>query len=288
MIVDPPFTVSAFCRQMAAELSVSGVDAPELEARILLARALRCERSELLSRSDDPVPQAAAREAQGLLLRRISGEPVARILGHREFWSLDFRLSPDTLVPRPDTETVVEEALFLFPDRTAPLRILDLGTGSGAILAALLVERPAARGVGVDRAEGAARTARDNLAHAQVADRAAVLVGDWGACLGGTFDLVVSNPPYIARRAMAGLPREVRLHDPALALDGGDDGLSAYRAIAAELPRLLAPGGAAVFELGAGQEEDVARLARAAGLQVPGPARRDLAGIPRALAVRMA
>ncbi|MFG1296950.1 peptide chain release factor N(5)-glutamine methyltransferase [Xanthobacter variabilis] len=286
MIADPPFTVTAFCRQMAAELTVSGVESPELEARILLAHALQCDRAALLAQGNDLVTPTAARAATGLLLRRISGEPVARILGHREFWSLDFLLSPDTLVPRPDTETVVEEALGLFPDPRAPLRILDLGTGSGAILAALLRERPAAFGVGVDRAEGAARTARDNLARAQVADRGVVLVGDWGASLAGGFDLVVSNPPYIIHQAMSGLPREVRLHDPVLALDGGEDGLGAYRAIASDLPRLLAPGGAAVFELGAGQEADVAAIARAHGLLVPEPARRDLAGIPRALTLR--
>lgn len=286
MIADPPFTVTALCRQMAAELSVSGVESPDLEARILLARALQCERTELLARRDENVPLDAAREAMGLLLRRISGEPVARILGHREFWSLDFLLAPDTLVPRPDTETVVEEALALFPERQAPLRILDLGIGSGAILAALLTERPAARGVGVDRVEGAARAARDNLARVRVADRAAVLVGEWGSGLAGGFDLVVSNPPYIPHRAMAGLPREVRLHDPALALDGGEDGLTAYRAIAADLGRLLAPSGAAVLELGIGQEADVALIAARAGLDVAGPARRDLAGIPRALTLR--
>ncbi|WP_454914662.1 peptide chain release factor N(5)-glutamine methyltransferase [Xanthobacter sediminis] len=271
---------------MAAELSVSGVDVPDLEARVLLAHVLDCAPGELLARRDEPLPLAAEREASALLLRRIAGEPVARILGHREFWSLDFLLSPDTLVPRPDTETVVEEALALFPERQAPLRILDLGTGSGAILAALLAERPAALGVGVDRAEGAARAARDNLARARVEERGAVLVGDWGGGLAGGFDLVVSNPPYITHRAMAGLPREVRLHDPVLALDGGEDGLTAYRAIVADLPRLLAPRGAAVLELGAGQEADVAAIAVAAGLKVAGPARRDLAGIPRALTLR--
>ncbi|MDQ0503825.1 peptide chain release factor N(5)-glutamine methyltransferase [Xanthobacter agilis] len=286
MIAAPSFTVTAFRRQMAAELTVSGVEAPDLEARLLLAHALQWDRDALFARGDESMPSAAAREAQGLLLRRIAGEPVSRILGHREFWSLDFQLSPDTLVPRPDTEAVVEEALALFPERGAGLRILDLGTGSGAILAALLTERPAALGVGVDRAEGAARTARDNLAHARVETRGAVLVGDWGASLSGGFDLVVSNPPYITHRAMASLPREVRLHDPELALDGGDDGLSAYRAIIADLPRLLARDGAAVLELGAGQEAAVAAIAVEAGLVVPAPARRDLAGIPRALTVR--
>ncbi len=287
MMIDArPFTVWNFSRQMAAELSVSGVSAPELEAGLLLAHVLGCARSALLARRDEPISPEVERQALALLVRRISGEPVARILGHREFWSLDFRLSPDTLVPRPDTETVVEEALALFPDRAAPLRILDLGTGSGAILAALLSERPLAIGLGVDRAEGAARTARDNLAHAGVADRSAVMVGDWGAALSGGFDLVVSNPPYIAHGALANLPREVRLHDPSLALDGGADGFDAYRAIAADLGRLLVPGGAVVLELGAGQDSQVRDILRDAGLKETGPTRRDLAGIARALSAR--
>lgn len=288
MIDARPFTVWNFSRQMAAELSVSGADAPELEAGLLLAHALGCARADLLARRDELISPNIERQALALLVRRISGEPVARILGHREFWSLDFLLSPDTLVPRPDTETVVEEALALFPERDAPLRMLDLGTGSGAILAALLTERPSAIGLGVDRAEGAARTARDNLAHAGVVCRAAVMVGDWGAALAGGFDLVVSNPPYIGHRALANLPREVRLHDPALALDGGQDGLDAYRAIAADLQRLLVPGGAVVFELGAGQEADVAKILQAEGLVLSGPARCDLAGVPRALSARRA
>lgn len=286
MIADPPFTVTAFCRQLAAELSVSGIETPDLEARILLAHAMGCDRDALFARRDELVPAAVAREAHGLLLRRMSGEPVARILGHREFWSLDLYLSPDTLVPRPDTETLVEQALTLFPDREAPLRILDLGTGSGAILAALLVERPRAMGIGVDLSEGAAWTARDNLERAGLSDRGYVIVSDWGTGLNGGFDLVLSNPPYIQHRAMAGLSREVRLHDPVLALDGGDDGLVAYRAIVADLARLLHPQGAAVLELGIGQEDEVARLAREAGLAVAGPARADLAGIPRALTLR--
>jgi len=286
MTADPSATVRSLERRMAAELSSAGVEAADLEARVLLAHALGCGPGDLLGRRGDAVPEAARGVAATLLQRRLSGEPVARILGHREFWSLDFRLSPDTLVPRPDTETVVEAALALIPDRTRPLRVLDLGTGSGAILAAVLSERPAAFGIGVDRAEGAARAARGNLARAGVGGRAAVMVGDWGAGLAGGFDLVVSNPPYIVRSTLAGLPREVRLHDPELALDGGEDGLVAYRAILRDLPRLLVPGGGAVLELGAGQEREVADLALAAGLQVDGPARADLGGIPRALVLR--
>lgn len=280
-------TIGALRREMATALKACGCETPDLDARLLLAHALAhalgYAPGDLLALAESGVQPEVEAAARTFLSRRSAGEPVARILGHKEFWSLDFRLSPETLVPRPDTETVVEEALARCPDHDAPLRILDLGTGSGAILAALLVERPRATGVGIDRSEGAARTARDNLARAGVGARGLVLVGDWGEAVEGGFDLVVSNPPYITATAMADLPPEVRLHDPALALVAGADGLCAYRAIAAALPRLLAPGGVVVLELGAGQEPDVAALVVEAGLRLSGPARCDLAGIARAL-----
>lgn len=279
-------TIGALRRALARRLSAAGIEPADLEARLILADALCCEPSGLLARADETAGVEVRAAAETLLSRRLAGEPMARILGRREFWSLDFELTPDTLVPRPDTETVVEAALAALPDRQAPLRILDLGTGSGAILAALLVERPAAFGVGVDLSEGAARAARDNLARAGLAGRSAVLVGRWAAALTGPFDLVVSNPPYIPTSEIAGLSREVRLHDPGLALDGGADGLEAYRAIARALPRLLRPDGIAVLELGIGQEAAVAGLLREAGLLPLGPALADLSGIARALAAR--
>ncbi|MCL8381024.1 peptide chain release factor N(5)-glutamine methyltransferase [Xanthobacter aminoxidans] len=279
-------TIAQLRRLMTARLAAGGVETPELDARLLLAHALGCPTGELLSHGAAPAAPDILAATEALLARRLAGEPVARIFGHKEFWSLTFRLSPDTLVPRPDTETVVEAALSLFPDRAAPLRILDLGTGTGAILAALLSERPSATGIAVDRSENAARTARDNLEANGLADRASVLVGDWGTALAGGFDLVVSNPPYITEDEMAGLAVDVRLHDPRLALVAGADGLAAYRIIAADLTRLLKPGGAAVLELGAGQEPAVAALVQAAGLGLLGPARADLGGIPRALCAR--
>lgn len=281
-------TIAQLRRQMAARLAAGGVDTPELDARLLLAHILGCDAGALLARGLDPASAENRSAAEANLARRLAGEPVARIIGHKEFWSLDFRLSPDTLVPRPDTETVVEAALSLFPDRAAPLRILDLGTGTGAILAALLVERPAATGVAVDRSEDAARTARHNFEANGLSARTSLIVGDWGSALAGGFDLVVSNPPYIGEGEMADLAVDVRVHDPRLALVAGDDGLAAYRAIAADLPRLLKPRGTAVLELGLGQEPAVAALVEAAGLSVLGPARADLAGIPRALCARLA
>lgn len=276
---------SALRRQMAARLAEAGVDTPDLDARVLMTEALRLDPTEIVTEGRAPVEAADVARIEALLTRRLAGEPVARILGRREFWSLSFDLSPETLVPRPDTETLVLAALELLAGTPTP-RLLDLGTGTGAILAALLSERPDARGIAVDVSPAAARTARDNLARLGLSDRSAVLVGDWAEALNARFDLVVSNPPYIPASHIATLDLDVRAHDPHAALDGGTDGLDAYRRIVAALPRLLKPRGCAVLELGIGQEADVAALARGAGLEVTGPARRDLGGISRALVLR--
>jgi release factor glutamine methyltransferase len=270
---------------MRAAFRRAGLDDPALDARVLLAEALGVDATELALRPDGRLAAAEARRASGYAARRLAREPVARILGRREFWSLPFALAPETLVPRPDTETVVEAALALFPAPAAPLRLLDLGTGSGCLLVALLHERPAARGVGVDRSLSVLRTARDNAAAAGVGARAAFAVSHWGAALAGGFDLVVANPPYIASAIVDGLAPEVRTHDPRQALDGGRDGLDAYRAIFAEARRLIAPGGALVVEIGFDQEESVGDLAAAAGLAATS-AKRDLAGRVRALAFK--
>jgi release factor glutamine methyltransferase len=208
-------------------------------------------------------------------------------MGVKEFWSREFALSPEALVPRPETETLIEAALLARPERDAQLRVLDLGVGSGVLLGAILLERPAAFGVGVDRSFDAVRTARGNLASLGVADRAQFICGDWGISLGARFDLIVANPPYIARGDMERLPIEVRDHDPVRALDGGMDGLDAYRAILADIGRLVAPGGFVVLELGRGQEQAVADLARDAQIEVNGPAHCDLSGVPRALVLTL-
>lgn len=281
-------TRTALLRAFAAAFAESGMDEPEREARALLRGGLGLTNLDLVTRGEQEVAEDDATRLHGLAERRAQGEPLARLTGRREFWSLDFALSPETLVPRPETETLVEAVLSLFPDRSAPLRLLDLGTGSGALLAALLSEYPAAFGVGVDLAPGAARQARANLAALGFAARAAVLVGHWGEALTGGFDLVVSNPPYIPSTDIPALQREVRTHDPLLALDGGPQGLDAYRALSLALPGLLVAGGYAVLELGIGQERQVAGLLTAAGLSVEGPARADLAGIARAMIARKA
>jgi release factor glutamine methyltransferase len=232
--------------------------------------------------------EAAAGDAavlESLLARRLAREPVDRVLGRRGFWTLDLAVTSAVLSPRSDTETIVRAALDAVK-RKGPLAILDLGTGSGAILLALLAELPEATGVGVDLSPDALDVARANAKANGLGDRAMFEHGDWGTLLGRHFDLVVSNPPYIPSGDIPGLDPEVRDHDPPLALDGGMDGLDAYRAILPLLPRLLADGGSAVLEIGIGQSDDVARLAGDAGLKVL-EIRADLGGIPRAMVLEL-
>jgi release factor glutamine methyltransferase len=278
-------SIGALRRSVAGRLRKGGIESAEPEARILLSHALGMDDAAILAESKI-VPEDVQRQLEGFLARRLTGEPVARIVGRKEFWSRSFRLGPDTLVPRPETETVVEAALAAFPDRNAALRVLDLGTGAGILLAALLAERTRSFGLGIDRSEGTLLIARANLEALGLGTRAFFACGDWGAALGGKFDLIICNPPYIAAHEFAELSSEVRAHDPRLALDGGADGLDAYRTIISDLPRLLHAQGVAVLELGRGQEYAVANLAHDAGLSAAGPARPDLAGIPRALTLR--
>lgn len=273
----------ALYRDAVARLRAAGIESAQLDARVLLAHVLGVDLGQLVAASDDPVGRDEQDRFEEAIARRAAGEPVARIIGVKEFWSRDFALSPETLVPRPETETVIEAALLARPQRDAQFHVLDLGVGSGVLLGAILLERPAFFGVGVDRSFDAVRMARDNLVSLGVTDRAHFICGDWGNSLGTRFDLIVANPPYIARGELRRLPIEVREHDPVRALDGGTDGLDAYRAILADFGRLLAPGGIAVLELGKGQEDAVADLAREVHIEVNGPAHCDLSGVPRAL-----
>ncbi len=277
-------TVGAALCHAGRQLRAAGFEAPRLEARLLLAHALGCRTVDLLRDPHTPVPAEAARRFADLLRRRLDHVPAAHLLGCQEFWSLSFVVSPATLVPRADSETLIEAALALFPDPRAVRRVLDLGTGTGCLLLAALAEFPQATGLGVDLVPEAAALARGNARRQGQADRAAFVVADWAAALAGRFDLVLGNPPYVESAAIGGLMPEVARHEPASALDGGADGLDAYRAIVAALPRLLAPGGRVVLELGLGQRPAVERLALAAGLRMFGY-RSDLAGIPRALSL---
>ncbi|WP_375454348.1 peptide chain release factor N(5)-glutamine methyltransferase [uncultured Methylobacterium sp.] len=254
---------------------------PGSDARFLLLGVLGLRNIDVALHGGRQIGSEGAARLDAALRRRLAGEPVARILGAWEFWGLPFRLSPETLVPRPDSETLVEAALRGVPDRAARLRLLDLGTGSGCILVALLSELPRATGIGLDRSEGALHTARANAAENGVADRAGFVAADWCDPLAGQFDLVVANPPYIAGAAIAGLDREVREHDPALALDGGVDGLDAYRRILEGVSGgLLSERGTLHVEVGFDQARAVAEYGAKAGFAVRGIA-RDLAGHAR-------
>ena len=285
MRCEPGETVGAFLCQAGQVLRAAAIESPRLEARLLLAHALGTTQEALLREPGAAVPEAAAARFRAALAARLEATPVAHILGQQGFWTLDLAVSPATLIPRADSEALVEAALEAFPDPEAPLRVLDLGTGTGCLLLAVLAERPRAFGVGVDLVPAAAALAAANAARNGLADRAAFLAGDWANALSGRFDLVLSNPPYIESEAIPGLMPEVARHEPASALDGGRDGLDAYRRLVALLPGLLAPGGAAVLELGIGQLPAVETLARAAGL-APVGCREDLGGVQRALVLR--
>ncbi|WP_041748676.1 peptide chain release factor N(5)-glutamine methyltransferase [Bradyrhizobium cosmicum] len=275
-------------RALAAQLKAAQLDEAELDARILLGAAVGLDLTGLIAQASRLLTEAEASRLAQHAQRRIAGEPVARILGVREFWGLPFRLSEATLVPRPDTETVVELALEIFRERKTPRppRIADIGTGSGAILLALLHEIPGAFGVGTDLSLTALKTAKGNAASLGLAGRSAFLACSYAAALRGPFDLIVSNPPYIPSGEIPTLSIEVREHDPHLALDGGNDGYDAYRALIPQAAERLATGGALIVEAGRGQARDIEALMTAAGLAVDRPPRADLAGIPRAVSAR--
>jgi release factor glutamine methyltransferase len=258
----------------------------DLDARLLVGHALGLDATGLVVQAGRVVTAEETARTMAFAARRAKGEPVARITGTKGFWTLDLMLSPETLVPRPDTETVVSAALERVKraGRTeAPLAVLDLGTGSGAILLALLTELPGAWGIGVDRSEGAARTARGNAIRHGLEDRARFVVGDWGTALSGRFALVVGNPPYIRHAEIASLAVDVRHFDPDMALDGGADGLDAYRAILNDLDALLTADGAAFLEVGARQADDVAAMAELGGFRAG--RHRDLSGIERVVEI---
>lgn len=282
-------TVAQARRALADLFRDAGIDSPELDARVLAGHVLGFDHTALTVEAGRLLNDDEVRMIAALAGRRLAREPVARIVGMKEFWGLPLRVTAATLVPRPETETVVEAALDAIDrdgPRTRPLHIADLGTGTGALLLALLSELPNAAGIGTDISPDALAVACDNAARLGLLPRAAFVAGDFGAALGEGFDLMVSNPPYIASGELAELPPEVR-RDPRCALDGGADGLDCYRTIAGQAARLLKPRGHLVVELGAGQEAAVAAMFHTGGL-APSPARADLSGIPRALHARVA
>jgi release factor glutamine methyltransferase len=274
-------TVAEARRALADAFRNAGIESADIDARLLVGHVLGLSHVDLAIEANSPVSSGAAEGIDMLAARRLAREPIARIVGFKEFWGLSLNLNEGTLVPRPDTETVVETALDMIGPRNGAFRIADLGTGSGAILLALLGELPNATGIGTDISDEALVAARDNTGGLGLTSRAEFILSDFGAALTGRFDLVVSNPPYIPSGDIAALAPEVR-RDPRRALDGGLDGLDAYRTIAGQAVGLLKPDGTLVVELGIGQQAAVDTLFRAAGLE-PQPARNDLAGIPRAL-----
>jgi release factor glutamine methyltransferase len=282
-------TVETARRTLTARFRTCAIHSAELDARILVGAALDLDLTGMIAAARQPLTSDQSIRLEDFARRRLSGEPIARILGLKEFWGLPLKLSAATLVPRPDTETVVELALEVLRathDRGRRLRIADIGTGSGAILLALLSELPEACGFGTDNSVAALRTASTNAARLGLAPRAMFVACDYAAALSGTFDLIVSNPPYVRSAEIADLAIEVRDHDPHHALDGGTDGLDAYRALVPQAARLLARGGALVVEVGHGQSQEVEGLMMAAGLTLQRPPKADLAGIRRALAGR--
>jgi release factor glutamine methyltransferase len=279
-------TLGSILAEAIAVLSGAGLDEPRRCARRFVAAFLDVPPTELLSHAERALEWSVVEGLRGSLARIVMGEPLSRVLGWREFWGLRFALSADTLDPRPESETLVEAVLRRMPDRNAPLSFLDLGTGTGCLLLALLSELPTAVGIGVDVAVGAVMTARENAALLGLADRARFFVGDWSSALSGRFTVIVANPPYIARVELAGLPPEVRLYDPRRAVDGGEEGLAAYRRIAEDLPALLSSGGIFAVEIGTGQASVAAAILQAEGLLIDG-IERDLAGIERCIVARL-
>jgi release factor glutamine methyltransferase len=264
---------------MAERLAAAGIEQPRREARLILAASLGVDAGGLLL-----VEDVAYDLGEKMLRRRLAHEPLAYILGRREFWGLNFLTSPATLIPRPDSETLIEAALVAFPERAAVKRILDLGTGTGCVLLAALSEFTWAFGIGVDLSPDAASLAARNAVRLGSAARTSFFAGDWADAISGEFDLILSNPPYIPLADIASLMPEVANFEPLSALSGGSDGLTAYRIIIRALPYLLAKDGVAILELGAGQAHSVALLASAVGFSYE--IRYDLGKQERALILR--
>ena len=283
--VDVPTTLVKAWTGARDRLRAAQVDSPVIDARLLVEAAAGVTRLELITDPYRPLSEAQAALLDAYVERRSRREPVSHILGRKGFWKIMVQVSPHVLTPRPETEVIVDHALRAFTEGE-PFTVLDLGVGSGAILLAILAERPAARGLGVEVSEEALAVARENAANLGLANRLALLRGDWTAGLApDAFDLVVSNPPYVRSGELEGLDPEVRDHEPRLALDGGEDGLRDYRVLAGEVLRVLKPGGLFLVEIGADQGDAVLALFHAAGAQGAGVL-RDLSDRDRVVAGR--
>lgn len=267
-------------RQMAVQLAMEGIDSAALDARLLMQKILGCNAVELVSHRERTLTPRQQGELNALLERRLNHEPMAYIIGEREFWDANFKVTQDTLIPRPDSETLIEAVLKQRTDKSAPLRIIDLGTGSGCLLVSLLREYKHALGTGVDVNPKTLKVAEENAMRNDVEARTRFVCSDWWSRVDGQYDIIISNPPYIERRTCDALERTVRDYEPRGALDGGEDGLHCYRTIAERASDFIARGGLIAVEIGQGQETDVNRIFSAAGFH-PAGTQADLAGIVR-------
>ncbi len=283
--MDKPLTVSRVLHEAVVSLESVGIASARLDASLLLAHVLHCTRENMITLADKPLTNNDINSFQTLIKRRVLHEPIAYITGKKEFWSLDFYVTRDTLIPRPDSETLVEAALKRVKNRAGNTTILDIGTGTGCLLIALLKELPKASGVGLDINERALQVAMKNALTHNVDERATFLKSHWCDALNGTFDLIISNPPYIAENDRATLMRDVVDYEPEAALFAGADGLDAYRVLASKMPHFLVSGGMLVWEVGEGQAADVIHLLQAQGLVTEQP-ERDFTGIARCVIAR--
>jgi release factor glutamine methyltransferase len=278
-------TVGTALQAAVGRLFAAGIDTARLDARLLLGDVLRLETADLVAHPERPLAAAEFGRFRNLIERRCRHQPVSQLLARREFWGLSFRVTADTLIPRPETEIVVEAALAGLADRAQAVRILDLGTGTGCLLLGLLHELPRATGMGIDRSPAALAVARANAEALGLVERAEFRLGNWTDRLTASFDLIVSNPPYISTSDMDRLEPEVARHEPRLALHGGWDGLDCYRAIAGGLAGILHPDGRLLLEIGADQGDSVAAIFAAGGFRCT-DRRDDLAGLPRCLVLQ--
>lgn len=272
-------------RDASRTLDQAGVENARADARLMLRFILKISLSDLLARGDDTLDADQKKQFEALVEKRAARRPMAQVIGMREFWGLDFKVTEHTLDPRPDSETIIEMLFKYQPVRSKPLTIVDFGTGTGCLLLAALSEYPAARGVGVDISDAALTVAEGNAVALRLKNRAIFKKSDWNSQINGVWDVVISNPPYIKTEEIPGLSPEVAKFEPRLALDGGGDGLQCYRAITRFLPKVLADGGVALLEVGAGQAASVADLAKEQGLRIEEIA-HDLAGIERCVVIR--
>lgn len=280
----PALTIAGALAETARKLSAAGIEGAKLDARLLLGRAIGAGPGTLVRDSERALSGNEAARLEALAERRARREPMSHVLGVREFWSLEFRVTKDTLDPRPDSETVIEAALAAIGSRDGALNILDLGTGTGCLLLALLSELPAAHGTGVDISPAALAVAQENADALGFSGRAVFRAGDWGRQLAGRFDVIVANPPYVRRDDIRALQPEIAQFEPEIALDGGPDGLDCYRAMADDLTRLTTPRGFAAVEIGEGQDVEVTRIFSKSGLEIRA-VWNDLTGTRRCLVV---